>query len=272
MRDAILNVLKYFAGYQYPPSLSEMHTFLNVPSDMKKLRQILIDSIGKNIIVSNNKVIGLNSRFTIPKNETFFEVYTDRYSHSNSLKKDMGGIQKIMSKIPTVLLIGISGSLSMANSEPEDDIDIFIVTKSGTIWTTRFILLILKRLIWPIYPISSKKLCFNLFFSERGLRMDTKLQTPYIGHEILQLKVLVDKDKIKDKMLYENRWMTRLFPNSASQPLSESANQQKYKGGISSLDYIIEKILERIQIWWLNIRKYKFKNYKDQLWLIQEEE
>src|SRR5688572_17735446 len=77
---------------------------------------------------------------------------------------------KILSYIPTIRLIGVTGGLAMNNAAREDDIDLFIVVAGGTLWTTRLIATVLMDLFGlrrkPGDRKIQDKVCLNMFMTE----------------------------------------------------------------------------------------------------------
>src|SRR3989344_1207855 len=51
-----------------------------------------------------------------------------------SLARKVGVVLRL---IPTIVFVGITGSLAMKNSNPESDIDLMIITKKDSLWLTR---------------------------------------------------------------------------------------------------------------------------------------
>ncbi|EKE14160.1 MAG: hypothetical protein ACD_12C00652G0001 [uncultured bacterium] len=58
------------------------------------------------------------------------------------------------------------------------------------------------------------KVCLNLFFDERDLKVPRFKQTEFVGHEVLQMKPIVVKDNIYERFLEANQWVYKLFPNA----------------------------------------------------------
>ncbi len=96
-----------------------------------------------------------------------------------SLKKT--GIAKraafVLGRIPTIKMVGITGSLAMKNADEDSDIDLIIVTCRGTLWTTRVIgYLLLKFLGFNLRKPRDKnekdKLCLNMWIDESDLAID----------------------------------------------------------------------------------------------------
>src|SRR5690606_24984928 len=154
---------------------------------------------------------------------------------------------KQLTYIPTVQFVGISGSLSMHNTSTKGDIDLFVITQAHTIWITRFILLLYKYLVIAINKDVGIKFCFNLFFSVKGLNIPSIKQNEYIGHEILQLKPVLDKNNLYDAFLASNKWVKHFFPQ-VSLSKAKLPDKTLYQ---PKLIKFLDNVLQRIQTWWL---------------------
>lgn len=121
------------------------------------------------------------------------------------VRKLLGTIQKI----PEVHLIGLSGSCTMGNADKQDDIDIFIITAPGRLWTARFLILLIAALSGQKRHRTSKKApdkaCFNLFFDGLNVRINTSKRNAYIAHEVLQMKPIGQIQHIWQKPYKLNR-------------------------------------------------------------------
>ena len=124
---------------------------------------------------------------------------------------------KILSKIPTVKFVGVTGSLAMMNSNENSDIDLMIVTSSNNLWTTRLFTYLLIHLFgfkrrFPMEKAENDKLCFNLWLDEDDLVWRKSDRNIYTSHEIAQIMPLVNKDKTYEKFLFQNKWILSFWP------------------------------------------------------------
>jgi hypothetical protein len=119
--------------------------------------------------------------------------------------------------IPTILLVGVSGGLAVGNVDINDDIDFFIVCRTGTLWTTRFfstlLLDLLARRRRPNDKNIKNKICLNMFVDELGMVVPEKERDLYTAHEVIQMKVLWDKNGIYKRFLKLNDWVDDYLPN-----------------------------------------------------------
>lgn len=259
MEESVLHVLQYFSQYAYPPTIAEVHLFLNIKSGEREIKKTI------DVLVKKNKVYILNDRITTyPKH---FVIYSKKVKHSHILIQQSLPYLRYLKYIPTIQFLGISGSLSMYNTSKDGDIDIFIITKAHSLWLTRCIVLFYKYIVICMHYRIGSKFCFNLFFSEKGLKIEKKKQNEYIGHELLQLKPIFNKDYVYEHLLYQNQWIIKYFPNvKIKRILKMSKNVTKF----DVLFKYIDAIVKIPQIWWLKRNGLQWKERHNQLWLIQE--
>ncbi len=261
MDQSILRVLQYFEQFEYPPSLYELKIFNGKKISIHTLKEALRELEKKGAIYRNN------DRFT--RHNKLFHQYSNKRKHSIQYFRKIINALSWTAQIPSIQFVGVSGSLSMLNMTQKGDIDLFVITKSHSIWQTRFILLVYKYLLKVLDPDIGRKLCFNLFFSEGGLKIAKNKQNEYIGHEILQLKAIVNKNNIYERFLLQNEWILKIFPNvQISSKHNVSTNRSS---PFPYLSAILEKILEKIQIWWLSRKNIRWDYGRGQLWLIQDD-
>lgn len=149
------------------------------------------------------------------------EVVVCRQTREFESKKKLEIAKKaaaVLSLLPSIKLLGVSGSVGMENARKDDDIDLFIVTAVDTLWITRLLCILLLKLAgFKIRRSGDKhvqdKLCLNLWVDEANLDFGAR-QDIYTAHEITQLKVLLDRDATYQKLLGHNPWVKEFFPNA----------------------------------------------------------
>lgn len=216
---SILATLCYSDIFDYPLNRSQIYKYLIGERVSKKdLNVVLSQLCTAGVVFSKDGLYTLNI-----KN---ISTWKRRFKESKSKWEIAKKTSSILSKIPTVKLIGISGSLSMNNAEKKDDIDLFIITSRETLWITRFIvngllqLNGIKRNRVDSYGVNL--ICPNMFVAQDQLLMDKNL---FLAHEITQLKVLVNKDNSYEKFLGKNEWVLKYMPNAFVVSDFESRNK-----------------------------------------------
>ena len=103
--------------------------------------------------------------------------------------------------------IGISGSVAAGFAKEEDDIDLFIVVRDGTMWIYRAIVvfrnLFHNNIRAKRHKTVKNKLCLNLICEERGLRFEKDI---FNFHELMFLIPIYNKKYIR-KIYSENEWL-----------------------------------------------------------------
>jgi predicted nucleotidyltransferase len=159
---------------------------------------------------------------------------------------------KIISLIPTVRMIAVTGSLAMENSDNESDIDLMVITKAGSLWTTRlFTYMVIHALgLSTRKPNDSQqkdKLCLNMWLDEDDLIW--RKRNFYSAHEIAQIVPLVNKGETYEQFLYKNKWILNYWPNSVRISNLESRIRNKYSRFkiLDSIFMVVEKLAFRFQ-------------------------
>ncbi|HLL60557.1 MAG TPA: hypothetical protein VK338_02475 [Candidatus Nitrosocosmicus sp.] len=232
----ILHVVKYFTQFQYPPTLEEIWMFLPIKISKKALNSELKHLIKVKKIIEKEVQVSafafldqyLTSkisafirnfvRYTLRGYSTYFDVYADRTVYAENKWNIAIKYTSVIKYVPWVLMVGISGSLSMLNTSQKDDVDLCIITRKNRLWLGRFS----TSLIASIMGIRRKrgdkhvnnKICLNLYFDAKELYIPDHKHTEYIAHEVLQLKPIIDKNLAYENFLKVNKWVFDFFPNA----------------------------------------------------------
>lgn len=158
-------------------------------------------------------------------------------------------IAGIFSKIPTVMMVGITGSLAMHNANFDSDIDLLIVTQKNMLWTTRLIILVLLLVLnIPIRragdKIQKNRFCLNMWLDESDLYWSE--QNAFTAHEIAQIIPLVNKDHAYEKFIYINKWVLKYWPRAVKVYSAEFIVHRK-----KILCAIVEPFARVMQYWYM---------------------
>ena len=122
---------------------------------------------------------------------------------------------------PQIQMIALCNSRAMGEADENSDIDLFIITKKGNLWTGRFLVTALTALLgvrrrnthglqkWtPEYIKRTKnKFCLSFFITEEAMNLDSvRLQPndPYLDRWIYTLIPLVNKNAIYEHFMEAN--------------------------------------------------------------------
>lgn len=177
--------------------------------------------------------------------------------------------------IPTISFVGITGGLSILNTDKEDDIDFYICAKNKTLWITRFLSTILMEVCAVRRRPGSRDvkdtICLNMFVSEEALGVPQSQQDVYTAHEVLQMRLLWERGKSYAGFLEKNTWVALLFPykwREVTQKIQlkpnrkTGGNSQKATAGrlthwspVIQFMYLLDKPAKYVQLWYMKKRR-----------------
>jgi hypothetical protein len=210
---AVIRTLSYSDVFDYPLQKKEIWKFLNLRSKInKKDFQKSLNNMTEEGYIEKRR-----GYYFLAGRKKILSIRHSRRRISSCKLKIARKASKILSFIPTVKLIAVSGSLSLKNARASDDIDFFIITSSNTLWITRFLvntLLLLtgsKRSVKDFH--GTNLICPNLFITQDSLRLSCERQNLFSAREISQLLVLFERNNIYEKFISANPWIKKYLPN-----------------------------------------------------------
>lgn len=210
--QAVIQTLLYSDVFDFPLTKAELWRYLLSDQGISQL------DFEKALLQIRQKIVEKDTYYCLPGRE---ENIARRKAHkaevSKKLKRANFAAQKL-SYIPSILFIGVSGSLAVGNVTKKDDIDLFIIVKKNTLFVTRLWILLLLTLFGLRRSRTSQqvtdKICVNLIIDTHGLHWPAAKQNIYTAHEIAQIQPFFDRDGMYEKFLFANRWITNFLPNS----------------------------------------------------------
>jgi hypothetical protein len=164
-----------------------------------------------------------------------------RETVSRALLEDWTGPLSLIRAMPFVRMVALSGSLAHLNADSEADLDLFVITRPGRVWSVAVSTLILARVMgWR------KRLCLNYIVSERALMVGPA--DLFSANQIVHLQPLCGEG-VYHRFLDANRFVERFYPNFRPKAATETrdhgdAARRKYVETL--LDRTIGPLYERI--------------------------
>ncbi len=233
---AILKTLAYHDIFDYPLTQAELYNYL---IDAKTTPRILSKNLG-----SIKDVESRANYYCLKGRDKIIKLRKSREAISKRKFKKAQHFARILSLIPYVKFVGLTGALAMENSSESDDIDLLIISAKNSLWTTRF-LTNLSLFPYKRSPKSQKqknKACLNIFIEEAHLTISE--QNIYTAHEISQIIPLYNKGKTYHKFIDANNWLYKHLPNWQPKVISCKQNNSNAVLSASSL----ESLLMRLQL------------------------
>lgn len=203
MEKAILKTLIYADLFDYPLKINEIHRWL----------------IGKKANIRQvEKALKFSKEYYfLQKRDGLVAKRKLREKQSTTFYKKAKILSQTLRFIPWIKLVGISGGLALNNAGKSDDIDLFLITERNRLWISRLLALGILSLIGQRRKVGDSgrkiagKLCLNILLEED--KLEQKNKDIFVAHEVLQMKVLWQRDEIYTKYLMDNEWAFRFLPN-----------------------------------------------------------
>jgi hypothetical protein len=179
-----------------------------------------------------------------PRDRTdLLETRRRRERCSLDLLEKHGHVLALLARMPFVRMVAISGSVAHLNAERDADLDLFVVTSAGRVWSVMTTVLLLTRLLgWR------KHVCLNYVLSERML----EVQPPdlFSANQVIHLKPLWGAATYH-RFLDTNRFVRETYPNfRPKQPeassFAASADDSRWRRPLeAALNVTLAPIYER---------------------------
>jgi len=241
--------------FNYPLKEEEIEKFLikNPKSEIQNPKQIQNPN-DKNSkqehFEPSNFIFKRHGYYCLKGREGIIEKRIEREQISKRKLQLTKKIVTILKYIPTIQLIGVSGSLAMLNADEDDDIDLFIIAKNKTLWITRLFVLFILQVFGVRRARNAKKtqdvVCTNMFIDETSLLLPKHMQNLYTAHEVIQMKPLFVREDMERKFLEANHWVQEYLPNAFAK-----GEGLRVKGEERVPFTLLESLARFLQLWYM---------------------
>jgi hypothetical protein len=257
LEQAVLATIAYTDQFSYPLSLEEICGRCLFLSTGKAKSQSVKDIESAVLSLIKKKLI---TKVLDPQEKTVFFVLIGR----DSLVKKRRVAEKIAqtkyseikqvvdftNKVPWVTGIYLTGSVAMNTATPESDVDFMIVTEIHRLWLCRLIISLFaqlqgKRRSWNHEEAGSW--CFNLWLDTQHLAVDQTKQDTYRAYEVLQAKVLWEREDVAGLFEEKNDWINGFFflkkkMNQDRKALTTNILSQVFSPAFTLLNFVMWKL------------------------------
>ena len=280
MKKAILRTLIYADIFDYPLKIWEIHKWLIGPPAGRAGRKATLRQVERALKRLNQesrqrrgspkaaRIKNKASYYFLPKKGGLISKRQRRQKQSIKYLRKAQVLTSILKLIPWIKLVGISGGLAMDNANKTDDIDLFVITSKNRLWISRILALGLlsltgqRRKAGDFGREIAGKLCLNILLEEDRLEQSNK--DIYLAHEVLQMKVLWERDGVYSKYLEDNSWAFKFLPNwVGNSGKSKNSHNTKYTSQrlvslwpiIHNTVNFIEILARKFQLWYMESPK-----------------
>lgn len=253
-KNAVFRTLAYADIFDFPLTEKELYKFL--------IAQGVVDRKSVKKSSQEHDQVEYKDGYYLLKNRGSIVALRKRREVESRKKLRLAKkVARRLFVLPSVLLIGVSGNLSMHNAEDKDDIDLFIISYDNTLWITRGIILFLLSLLGIRRKRGEKnvadKICLNVMVERSFLSLPEKRRNLYTAHEVAQVLPLFDREDTYEKFIRANLWGKRFMPHAFDGVVKGDLRKKhtlsfislflRYPLPFSAINFFAKKI----QIWYI---------------------
>lgn len=208
--NPVLKTLIYESIFNFPLYREEIWKFL---ISNKKISFEEFEAYLKSAHINYDKKTNL---YGISDDKKLYLSRAERKNNSLIKEKVASRAIKNLSKIPTIELIAVSGSLAQFSAKKEDDVDLFLLVKKNTVWTTRLFCVIFLKLtgMYRSDRDFRDKICLNMITDTYDFPVDRK--DLYNAFEIAQMRPKFSRGDSYHAFILANPWVKEFLPNYTS--------------------------------------------------------
>ncbi len=254
--EPVVRVLAYYDLFEYPLRSGEIYTFLPLSGlEESEVEIALRELTAEGLLRESHGFYYLSHR-----DAAVAERRIAMEERGARLWETAGFMAGLMSRVPFVRGIFISGQLCRYIADEKSDIDYFIVTEPGRLWIVRLLFVLFRR---TALLNRRKYFCANYFVTTDNLKI--RERNPYVACEVASLKPIYNRDLFV-RFMQENTWVSDYYPNFSMERI-------EYRAGVTGerrVRSIAERIIPRRMSAWLDEQcmeitrafwKWKFPNH-----------
>jgi alpha-1,3-rhamnosyl/mannosyltransferase len=129
------------------------------------------------------------------------------YSNGRGVNETLRNrILSVLKRMPAISLLALSGASAHRKSTETDDIDLFVVTRTHTVYVVYFVIHLLSLLFRL-----RRTVCINFLVDESSMGFEG-MQDFFTAHQLISL-VPVSDNGMYERLMIKNSWIREFFPN-----------------------------------------------------------
>lgn len=204
LADAILATVSYADIFDFPLTRPEIHRYLSGIRVRGQVVEQALENLGGSLSRSGAFI-------TLRGRETLVYERLRRQQHAARLWPAARAYGRIISRLPFVRMVAVTGALAVSNVLPGADIDYLLVTQPGRLWLCRAMVLAVGRAA----SRQGFQLCPNYLVSLHALRFPD--HSLYAAHEVAQMVPLAGQE-VYVEVRRQNDWVEAFLPNAGGPP------------------------------------------------------
>lgn len=235
LEQSIYNTVRYFALFDMPVTATQIWRALVLGHEdsrvrwhgehlpgLRAVRETLADSVWLRTVIETKW-----GYFFIAGQEKSVRRRLARHviaQHKWRLARRLAGW---LAAVPFVNMIAGSGSLALSNTRPESDFDLFVIVRTGRMWTARLLLLLVAQLLgrrrkhWD--RLAPDRLCLNHYVTDRALVMPAAVRNLYTAVAYTHLTPLFNENVLARFQVANAPWIKSylMYPDAPALPAKQ---------------------------------------------------
>lgn len=200
------------------------------------------------VLASSSLVDSRDGYFFLPGREELVQLRKDRMDTHALLMRKVERYRWVFRIIPGLRAVYVCNRLAIAQARPTSDIDLFVITVKGRLFTTRFFLLFTLQILGlRIHPDRrSGRFCPSFIVDETQLNVQPLLlqpRDPYFAYWVLLLKPIVGHVNLRAA----NPWLRSYFSEEVLKRYFTSEHRSEVRSG-GWLGDMIEAVFKKWQM------------------------
>ncbi len=249
LEQAIFRTVAYFSLFDYPLTAFEIWKWLFGPGSRASLFEVR-ENLEKSEYLAD-RIKSRDGFWSIEDKDIQKSVRARHENFLNAVKKYrvLKRVARYLSWIPSVRGIAACNTLAWDNTRVDSDVDIFIIVREGSIWTSRLFAVTPFKILRMRPGQARDPLCFTFFITDTNLDVSSlalEPSDPYLTYWSRSLVPVFDRDGVFEEFTRANGWAGKLLPNS----FPSCRHRERSRGAFSrSIRFpaFVEKISRQIQ-------------------------
>lgn len=235
LKQAIKATIRYFALLKFAPTISEIERYLYGWSAPVEVIEETIREMPE--------LAHAHGYYFLKGHGELAEQRKEREKVAKSLWKRALGFRWLLGFCPFVRMVSVCNSVALGNLKKTSDIDLFIVTAPGRLWTARFCM----KLLTGIFGMRAHhekiagRFCLSFFVSERAMDLVPLAHDfdPHLAYFVATAVPLFGKKTYHAFLTANEKWLLPYFRRKI-QPRLEKLREPRASRAVR---WIFEKIL-----------------------------
>jgi hypothetical protein len=216
LEKAIYRTLAYFAYFHYPLSAFEIWKWLLAPERPVAFMEVVQEL--EDSVWLKERYQAASGFYALGDVQAW---HGDRHVRFLDAVRKMHKVQKVvrlLGRLPWIDGVAVCNSLAWYHTTTDSDIDVFIVTRPGRIWSAR-LLATTPAMLLRQRPgeATADPVCFSFFSTDQALQFEKlkiAAEDPYLAYWCRSLIPVVDHSGWMDRFEMSNPWLRQVLPHA----------------------------------------------------------